>query len=60
VKDKTYDWKGVRAIQADMDHSDRDQERVAELSDVFMACINEALEERARTFGVRQWLGLAE
>jgi predicted chitinase len=60
LKDKTYNWKDVRALQADVDHGDLDQERVAERSDMFMACINEALEGPARTFGVRQWLGLAE
>src|SRR5215467_10096939 len=60
VKDKAYVWKDVRATQADMDRSDRDQERVAELSDMFMACINEALEGNARAVGVKQWLGLPE
>jgi len=60
LKDKAYNWKEVRALQADVDHSDLDQERVAERSDMFMGCINEALEGRLRTSGIRQWLGLPE
>jgi predicted chitinase len=60
LEDKAYGWKDVRAIQVDTDHSDLDQERVAERSDMFTACINEALEAQAGVFRFRQWLGLTE
>lgn len=42
LKDKSLDWKGVRALQKDMDHGDADQTNVAERSDMFLGCIAEA------------------
>lgn len=42
LKDPSLDWKAVRALQTDMDHSPLDQQRVAERSEMFMTCIGKA------------------
>jgi len=39
LKDGALDWKAVRALQDDMDHSATDQQRVADRSEMFMKCI---------------------
>ena len=59
LKDNTLSWKAVREIQKDMGNSAWDQDRVAERSDMFMACIKEATAPQPWMTRLLQRLGIA-